>query len=309
VDFEADNRVRDRLLRRRLLNALYRAQNSPTGWIGAEALYEITNGNTTLEQFDGEGHAIVLMRGMERIGLAQIRTVDRRHGGSFSLKNLQLRISDGGVKLYEEAAPPHPMVKDDRIDAPALQGSRASVTAAELEELERSRASRAGRSTSATSGCRPAATRSRGRGGQLEAEVRRAGPRRSGSAGRRAGAGDQGGGEGRGVRGDVADAAVMQLTQVVFEQSARLEADGRDRPAGRPADDAVAGEPDRHEGAISKMLAAKFDREMKSGRRSGREGRRSRPTTSRRRGRRSSGYEQTAPTSSQRRRRPSKSGR
>lgn len=63
--------------------------------------------------------------------------------------------------------------------------------------------------------------------------------------------------------GDVADAAVMQLTQVVFEQASQLEANGEIDPLDvqrmtRSLRNLVGSKSD-----LVKLLAEKFDREMK----------------------------------------------
>lgn len=63
---------------------------------------------------------------------------------------------------------------------------------------------------------------------------------------------------------DVADAAVMQLTQVVFEQASKLEAEGDIDPLDvqrmtKSLSNLVGGK-----SALVKLLAAKFEREMKA---------------------------------------------
>lgn len=109
-------KARDRRLRRQLLTALFECRASPSGWTGAVTLRDLAEAVFSDDQrFENEQHCIALLRDLLVKGLVEERQKTRRRDETFSLKHLEYRILGPGLNLHLEAAPPDPMIDDDRV--------------------------------------------------------------------------------------------------------------------------------------------------------------------------------------------------
>ena len=113
---ENASRERDRRLRRRLLGLLFESRASPTGWTGALKLRDMADAASSKDQrFQSEQHCIALLRDLVIKGLAKERRKATKRGQVFGLRHLKYRILAAGLELHLEAAPPDPLIDDDRL--------------------------------------------------------------------------------------------------------------------------------------------------------------------------------------------------
>ncbi len=110
-------RERDRRLRRRLLAALFDCRTSPSGWTGALKLRDMADNASSAEEerFQTELHCVALLRDLATKGLAEERRKAQKRGQVFGLRHLKYRILAAGLDLHLEAAPPDPLIDDDRV--------------------------------------------------------------------------------------------------------------------------------------------------------------------------------------------------
>lgn len=109
---------RDKRLRAKMLMALYMAsRTAPTGRIGARLLKDMVEGIAGAgDGFEGDDHALGLMRDLRGAALAEEKQITRRVGQGFGLDFCEYGITAEGVALHTQASKQHPLVWDDRIE-------------------------------------------------------------------------------------------------------------------------------------------------------------------------------------------------
>lgn len=118
MDLTEVKRKRDRLLRRRLLDALYVVREDfPMGRCDGAAWRRIAEtGLAPSECFESDAHAMALMRDVEERGYAEItyvRTV--AVGGDVTPRHVRhARLTTKGVELHDGVIDPDPLIEDGR---------------------------------------------------------------------------------------------------------------------------------------------------------------------------------------------------
>jgi hypothetical protein len=119
MDLEAAAKLRDRRLRRRVLNALQLSlSQSPSGELSGRTLMEVINPIMGPgSRFEGEEHCLRICREMVAKGYCterDARTHPKRQ--PFGLPWLTYKITDKGIALWNESAGPDGDVEDDRVE-------------------------------------------------------------------------------------------------------------------------------------------------------------------------------------------------
>jgi len=113
---DAGELARDRRLRKQLLRTLHSARIAPRGGLHARRLVDlVADAVPPSDQFEGDGHAMGLLRDLEAKGLASIEDERTRKSQPFMLDYLLVRISSRGSSLINETAPVDPDIDDERI--------------------------------------------------------------------------------------------------------------------------------------------------------------------------------------------------
>ncbi len=107
---------RDARLRKLMLRTLFHARSTaPTGAIyGTGLMEEAESFASPGDRFEGEGHAIGLLRDLEAKGLVEVKDARTRRSQMFALSWLLCRITAKGISLKLETIPPDPDIDDER---------------------------------------------------------------------------------------------------------------------------------------------------------------------------------------------------
>jgi hypothetical protein len=106
-------RRREKRLRRRILMVLFLCRQSPMGGVNARTLVEKIEETMN---FEGDGHALALVRDLVGAGYASEKPLPRRRGEDVSLDSIFVSITDKGTKLWREAIPADPLIEDNRAE-------------------------------------------------------------------------------------------------------------------------------------------------------------------------------------------------
>jgi hypothetical protein len=110
-------KVRDKRLRRAILQALHRSRNGPQGGLSAIVAWDVVEAEFSADdrKIEDEDHALALLIDLRDGGYLEL--LDRRthKRQKYGVETLFAKITAKGSALVREELPVDPMVEDERI--------------------------------------------------------------------------------------------------------------------------------------------------------------------------------------------------